>query len=64
MTPDPIEPTPPFDFTPVPPILLAWARQTLDVEAFEAEVRAAQASGGVPYEVVIAAVEAAVRGDL
>ena len=63
MTPDPIEPTPPFVVTPVPPVLLAWARQTLDAEAFEAEVQAMQASGGLPFEVVIAAVEAAVRGD-
>ena len=63
MTPDPIEPTPPFVVTPVPPVLLAWVRQTPDAEAFEAEVQAMQASGGVPFEAVIVAVEAAVRGD-
>ena len=63
MTPDPIEPTPPFVVTPVPPVLLAWVRQTLDPEALEAEFKAAQASGGVPFEAVIAAVEAAVRAE-
>ena len=53
----------PFPVTPVPPELLAWAQQTLDVDAFVAEVRAVEASGGVPFEVVIAAVEAAVRDE-
>ena len=61
MAPAPSEPTPPFVVTPVPPVLLACVRQTLDADALAAEVQAAQASGGVPFEVVISAVEAAVR---
>lgn len=63
MTPNPTEPTGPFPTTPVPPELLAWARQTFDADAFAAEVREVEVSGGVPFEVVIAAVEAAVRGE-
>ena len=64
MTPtEPTEPTAPFPITPVPPELLAWARQTFDADAFEAEMREVEVSGGVPFEVVIAAVEAAVRGE-
>lgn len=61
MTPSPTDPTPPFPVTPVPPDLLAWARQTFDADAFVAEVRAVQASGGVPFDEVIAAVEASMR---
>lgn len=56
MTPTPIDPTGPFPVTPVPPELLAWARQTFDADAFAAEVRDIEVSGGVPFEVVIAAV--------
>lgn len=63
MTPAPTDPTPPFPATPIQPELLAWARQTLDADAFTAEVRAVEASGGVPFEAVIAAVETAVRGE-
>ncbi len=47
MTPTPIDPTPPFLATPVPPELLAWVGQTSD--AFAAEMRAVEASGGVPF---------------
>ncbi len=61
--PTPNDPTPPFPITPVPPELLAWAQQTLDVEEFMAELRELEASGGVTFEEVIAAVEAAVRGE-
>ena len=52
---------PPFEITPVPPELLAYARQTLDIDAIEAEIREVLAGGGVPFEHVIAAVEAAMR---
>ena len=58
MTPPPDDPPPPFVVTPVPPDLLAWVRQTLDADALEAEVRAVEATGGVPFDEVIAAVEA------
>lgn len=62
MTPDSIDPpTPPFPVTPVSPELLAWAQQTLDVEAFMAEVEQTRATGGVSFDELIAAVEAAVR---
>jgi hypothetical protein len=46
---------------PIPPELLAWARQTLDVEEFLTEVRETVATGGVPFERIIAEVEAIVR---
>ena len=46
---------------PIPPELLAWARQTLDVEEFLAEVRETVATGGVPIEQILAEVEAIVR---
>jgi hypothetical protein len=46
---------------PVPPELLAWAKQTLDVQAFLEEVRETQATGGHTFESVIAAVEAVMR---
>lgn len=63
MPPLPPDRAAPFPVTPVPPELLAWVRQTLDADAFEGEVRAVEASGGVPSEAVLAAVEAAVRGE-
>ena len=53
----------PFPITPVPPELLAWVKQTLDADEFEAEVRRVAASGGVSFEVLIAAVEAAMRDE-
>lgn len=53
----------PFPITPVPPELLAWLKQTLDADEFEAEVRQVAASGGVSFEVLIAAVEAAMRDE-
>ena len=46
---------------PIPLELLAWARQTLDVEEFLAEVRETVATGGVPIEQILAEVEAIVR---
>ena len=50
-------------WTPVHPDLLAFARQTLDLEAFEAEIEVMLAGGGHTFEEVMAAVEAAVRGE-
>ena len=61
MTPPLDDQGPPFPVTPVPPELLAYARQTLDVEAMLAEIAEVRATGGVPFEKVIAAVEAAMR---
>jgi hypothetical protein len=47
---------------PVPPDLLAWARQTFDAREFLEGVRDIEANGGEPLESFIAAVEAAARG--
>lgn len=48
--------------TPVPPELLAWARQTFDAREFLEGVREIEATGGEPLEAFIAQVEARVRG--
>ena len=61
MTPPANDNGPPFEITPVPPELLAYARQTLDVEAILAEIAEVRATGGVTFEQVIASVEAAMR---
>jgi hypothetical protein len=47
---------------PVSPELLAWARQTFDVQEFLEGVREIEATGGASLESFIAAVEAAARG--
>lgn len=47
---------------PVPPELLAWARQTFDTEEFLEGVREIEATGGEPLESFLAEVEAAARG--
>jgi hypothetical protein len=49
----PAEPTSPAEVpapVPVPPELLAWARQTFDAEAFLREVREIEATGGHTLE--------------
>ena len=61
MTPPPDDQGPPFPVTPVPPELLDYARQTLDVEAMLAEIAEMKATGGIPFERVLASVEAAMR---
>jgi len=48
--------------TPVPPELLAWARQTFDAQEFLEGVREIEATGGRTFESLIAEVEAQVRG--
>ena len=68
MTNNPSPPFPddrgaPFPVTPVPPDLLAWARQTLDIDAVMAEMRAAQLSGGVPFEDIVAELETLMRDE-
>lgn len=47
---------------PVPPDLLAWARQTFDAREFLDGVREIEATGGQPLESFVAEVEAVVRG--
>ena len=58
----PLDPPAPFEYEPVHPDLLAWARQTFDAEEFSREVREIQETGGVPAEQVLAEVEAIVFG--
>ena len=66
--PMPQEPTPqePMPFAPepvpVPPDLLAWARQTFDMQEYLEGVRDIEENGGEPLESFIAAVETAARG--
>ncbi|HUR54049.1 MAG TPA: hypothetical protein VMZ71_07950 [Gemmataceae bacterium] len=47
---------------PVPPELLAWARQTFDTREFLDGVRDIEATGGLPLEAFIGELEAVVRG--
>ena len=47
---------------PVPPDLLAWARQTFDMQEYLEGVRDIEENGGEPLESFIAAVETAARG--
>ena len=47
---------------PVPPDLLAWARQTFDEREYREGVRDILATGGHSLESVLAEVEAVVRG--
>lgn len=51
----------PFPREPIPPELLAWARQTFDAREFLEGVREIEASGGRTFESLIADVEAEVR---
>ena len=51
----------PFPREPIPPELLAWARQTFDVQEFLEGVREIEATGGQTFESLIAEVEAQVR---
>ena len=48
----------PFPQEPIPPELLAWARQTFDPLEFLEEVREIEATGGCTFESLIAEVEA------
>lgn len=61
MPPVPTDLPPPAS-EPVPPDLLAWAKQTFDAQEFLEGVREIEATGGHPLESFIAQVEAAVRG--
>jgi len=49
--PEPLRPE------PIPPELLAWARQTFDVQEFLEGVREIEATGGQTFESLIAEVE-------
>jgi hypothetical protein len=45
MPPELVQPSEPFTTSPVPPDLLAWAKQTLDVVEFTEEMRQTEATG-------------------
>ena len=47
---------------PIPPDLLAWAKQTFDAEEFLREVREIEATGGLTLESFIAEVESRALG--
>lgn len=54
-TPEPIRPE------PVPPELLAWARQTFDEREYLDGVREIEATGGRSFDALIEAAEARIR---
>ena len=65
------QPPPPADFAPpagapapvpVPPELLAWARQTFDEREHREGVREIEATGGRSFDELIAEAKARVRG--
>ena len=62
MTPTLDDQPPDWVITPVHPDLLAWAKQTFDLEEYLEGVREIQAGGGKTLESFIAEVEAAARG--
>ena len=57
MSPDPAD-LPPPGAVPVPPDLLAWARQTFDMREYLDGVREIEATGGCTFESFIAELEA------
>ena len=61
MNPDPSQPSEPFPREKIPPDLLEWARQTLDVEDFLKQLREIEQTGGLALEDFIAEVEARAR---
>jgi len=57
----PTESPEPFPREPIPPELLAWARQTFDAREFLEGVREIEATGGHTFESLIAELEAQAR---
>lgn len=51
----------PFPVEPIPPDLLAWAKQTFDMKEYLDGVREIKATGGHSLDAVIAEIEARVR---
>jgi len=51
----------PFPHEPVPPELLAWARQTFDEREYREGVREIEETGGYSFDALVAEVEARVR---
>jgi len=58
MPPTPADSMPSFSVEPISPDLLAWARQTLDIEDFLNQVREIEQTGGHALESVIRELEA------
>jgi hypothetical protein len=61
MQPTPTGSPEPFPREPIPPELLAWARQTFDADEYRQGVQEIEATGGRTFESLIAEVEALVR---
>lgn len=47
--------------TPISPEVMEWARQTFDEDAFWADMREIEATGGAKIEDILADIEAIVR---
>jgi hypothetical protein len=62
MNAKPTESAAPFPVVPVPPELLAWARQTINMQEFLEGIREIQETGGVTFESFIAELEAEALG--
>jgi hypothetical protein len=62
MKPDQSNQPEPFPREGIPLEMLDWARQTFDENEFLTQVREIEASGGLPLEAFLAAVEARARG--
>ena len=62
MNPTPTESAAPFPVEPISPDLLAWARQTFDMEEFLEGMREIEETGGVAFESFVAELEAKARG--
>jgi hypothetical protein len=52
------DPMPPFPTEPISPDLLAWARQTLDLDDFLEQVREIERTGGHSLKSIIREIEA------
>ena len=61
MQPQPVNTPEPIRPEPVPPELLAWARQTFDEREYLDGVREIVATGGRSFDALIEAVEAQFR---
>ena len=62
MQPQPANTTEPIRSEPVPPELLAWARQTFDEREYLDGVREIEATGGRSFDALVVAAEAWLRG--
>jgi len=63
MKPDQSDHSEPFPREKIPPEILEWARQTLDLEEFLAQVREIEVTGGLRLEDFIAELESRARSN-